>query len=189
MSAIGGAPVKIGRLAFFNRSRMTVAEVGGRVRSLSGCQQSYDGARMLVRRLQSSDQRVASDLLQQLGYDVGPTELAARINRVLADPTHFAAVAEEGSRIYGLVHAYERPALERAHEVVVQSLVVDQSARKGGIGRKLMTAAEAWAKSRGIEQVVLHTRIDRDDARSFYEHVGYNRAVTSHLMAKSLDRL
>src|SRR5689334_5718073 len=103
-----------------------VAEVGGPVRMLSACHQSYDGARMLIRQLQSSDQRVASDSLQQFGYDVGTTELAARINRVLANPTHFAAVAEEGSRIYGLVHAYERPALERAYEVVLQSLVVDQ---------------------------------------------------------------
>jgi hypothetical protein len=71
-----------------------------------------------------------SDLLRQLGYDIGPTELASRINRVLANPTHFAAVAEERGRIYGLVHAYERPALEKAYEVVLQSLVVDQSAGK-----------------------------------------------------------
>jgi GNAT superfamily N-acetyltransferase len=66
--------------------------------------------------------------------------------------------------------------------------VVDQSARKKGIGKGLMTAVEAWAKSRGIEQVTLHTRIDRDDARSFYEHIGYNLTATSHLMAKPLDR-
>jgi len=143
---------------------------------------------MPIRLLQSSDQRVASDLLRQLGYDVAPTELASRINRVLANPTHFAAVAEESGKIYGLVHAYERPALEKAYEVVLQSLVVDQSARRRGIGKGLMIAAEAWAKSRGIEQVVLHTRIDRDDARPFYEHIGYNLTATSHLMAKRLDR-
>src|SRR5262245_62381691 len=29
-----------------------------------------------------------------------------------------------------LVHAYERPALEKSHDVVVQSLVVDKRARK-----------------------------------------------------------
>jgi GNAT superfamily N-acetyltransferase len=143
---------------------------------------------MLIRLLQSSDQRGASDLLRQLGYDIGPTELASRINRVLASPTHFAAVAEERGCICGLVHAYERPALEKAHEVVLQSLVVDQNARKTGIGKRLMAAAEAWAKSRGAAQVVLHTRIDRDDARSFYEQIGYKLTATSHLMAKPLDR-
>jgi ribosomal protein S18 acetylase RimI-like enzyme len=51
-----------------------------------------------------------------------------------------------------------------------------------------MIAAEAWAKYRGIEHVVLHTRTDRDDARSFYEHIGYSLTATSHLMAKRLDR-
>ena len=102
-------------------------------------------------------------------------------------PTHFAAVADERGSAIGLVHAYERPALEKAYEVVVQSLVVDQKARQAGIGKQLMSAAEAWAKSRGVRQVVLQTRVDRDDARSFYEHVGYRLAATSHLMVKTLD--
>ena len=143
---------------------------------------------MPIRLLQSSDQRAASNLLGQLGYDISPAELASRINRVLANPAHFAVVAEEGGKIHGLVHAYERPALEKAYEVVLQSLVVDRGARKRGIGTALMTAAEAWAKSRGITQIALHTRIDRDDTRSFYQHIGYNLTATSHLMTKPLDR-
>jgi GNAT superfamily N-acetyltransferase len=143
---------------------------------------------MPVRSLQPSDHGIANDLLRQLGYDITPTELASRIDRVLTNPTHFAAVAEEGGTIFGLVHAYERPALETAYAVVVQSLVVDQSVRKTGIGRQLMTAAEAWAKSRGVAQVILHTRVDRDDARSFYERIGYKLSANSHLMAKPLDR-
>jgi ribosomal protein S18 acetylase RimI-like enzyme len=50
----------------------------------------------------------------------------------------------------------------------------------------LMVAAQAWAQEQGLEHVVLHTRIDRDDARAFYEHLGYERAATAHLMNKSL---
>jgi len=142
---------------------------------------------MPVRSLQLSDLPIASDLLRQLGYEIAPLELASRIKRVLANPTHFAAVADERGSAIGLVHAYERPALEKAYEVVVQSLVVDQKARQAGIGKQLMSAAEAWAKSRGVRQVVLQTRVDRDDARSFYEHVGYRLAATSHLMVKTLD--
>ena len=71
-----------------------IAEVGSAIKLLSEYQ-SYERVPMPIRLLQSSDQRVASDLLRQLGYDVAPTELASRINRVLANPTHFAAVAEE----------------------------------------------------------------------------------------------
>jgi len=41
-----------------------------------------------------------------------------------------------------------------------------------------MGAAEAWAQERGLNYVVLHTRVDRDDARAFYERIGYTRAAT-----------
>jgi ribosomal-protein-alanine N-acetyltransferase len=143
---------------------------------------------MAIRPLQSADLAIANDLLQQLGYDIDPAELATRIDRVLSNTTHFAAVAEEAGAIRGLVHAYERPALEKAYEVVVQSLVVDRNVRNAGLGMQLMTAVETWAKARGAEQVVLHTRVDRADARLFYERIGYSISASSHLMAKSLAR-
>jgi GNAT superfamily N-acetyltransferase len=142
---------------------------------------------MLIRALQSTDLQVANDLLQQLGYEIDPLELATRIERVLSNATHFAAVAEEAGAVCGLVHAYERPALEKAYEVIVQSLVVDRSARRTGVGKELMAAAEAWARTTAAERIVLYTRVDRDDARSFYERIGYRLCATSHLMAKPLD--
>jgi GNAT superfamily N-acetyltransferase len=108
---------------------------------------------MPVRALRPSDLPVAIELLRQLGYDIEGAELASRIERVLANATHFAAVAEHGNAVCGLVHAYERPALEKAHEVVVQSLVVDQRARKEGVGKLLMDAAEMWASTKGVRKV------------------------------------
>jgi len=139
-----------------------------------------------VRLLHPDDLPIAAELLSQLGYVVSTDELAGRIDRVLASGTHFAGVAEDAGRIVGLVHAYERPALEKPYEAVVQALVVDARARNAGTGRLLMAAAEAWARAKGLANVVLHTRIDRDDARAFYERIGYSRAATSHLMSKPL---
>jgi ribosomal protein S18 acetylase RimI-like enzyme len=139
-----------------------------------------------VRLLRPEDLPIATELLRQLGYVMSSYELAGRIDQVLASGTHYAAVAEDGASVIGLVHAYERPALEKPREAVVQSLVVDTRARNAGTGRLLMAAAEAWARAKGLTNVVLHTRIDRDDARAFYEHIGYSRAATSHLMGKPL---
>jgi GNAT superfamily N-acetyltransferase len=142
---------------------------------------------MQVRLLHESDLHIAKELLHQLGYDdISPSELAARIDRVLATRTHYTAVADNGGTVLGLIHAYERPALEKPHEAIVQSLVVDASARKSGTGKLLMTAAEAWARAGGLKHIALHTRIDRADARAFYEQLGYHRAATAHLMRKSL---
>jgi len=38
-----------------------------------------------------------------------------------------------------------------------------------------MAAAEDWAKRRRLEQVVLHTWIDRADARAFYAAISEPR--------------
>jgi ribosomal protein S18 acetylase RimI-like enzyme len=141
---------------------------------------------MHVRLLRRFDLPIAAELVRQLGYDVHPSEMAERIGLVLVNDTHYAAVADNGETVLGLVHAYTRPALEKAFEVVVQSLVVDCQARKSGIGKLLMAAAESWARSKGAKHVVLHTRVDRNDARAFYERIGYTTIATSHLMSKSI---
>jgi ribosomal protein S18 acetylase RimI-like enzyme len=141
---------------------------------------------MSIRPLQRSDIAVAKDLLKQLGYDMAADELLLRLRCVLAANGHYAACAEHAGRVVGLVHVFERPALEKPSEAVVQALVVDNEARGKGVGRTLMAAAEQWAKMRGLKYVVLHTRIDRDEAQAFYEQIGYERAAASYFMRKSL---
>ena len=141
---------------------------------------------MQVRRLTLADLEIAKELLQELGYAMPLGELARRITCVLATENHFAAVADDGGRVCGLIHAYERAALEKPCEAVVQALIVNHRARKTGVGRSLLLAAEAWAHAKGLNRVVLQSRVDRDDARAFYEQLGYERAATAHLMIKRL---
>jgi GNAT superfamily N-acetyltransferase len=145
-----------------------------------------DVCQMHVRLLRRSDHPITTQLVRQLGYHVQPSEMAERIDLILVDKAHYAAVADDGDTVLGLVHAYQRPALEKAFEVVVQSLVVDRRVRKSGIGKLPMAAAESWARSKGAKHVVLHTRVDREDAHAFYEHIGYTNTTTSHLMTKSV---
>ena len=45
----------------------------------------------------------------------------------------------------------------------------------------------AQCKPRGSERDLRDSRVDRDDARSFYKRIGYHRNATSHLMTKSID--
>ena len=42
-----------------------------------------------------------------------------------------------------------------------------------GLGRGMMTAAEAWLKARGVWKVQLLVRADNARARGFYEGLGY----------------
>lgn len=141
---------------------------------------------MRIRPLNANDGSAAAALLGQLGYAVESAEIAERIARVGAAPGHHAVVAELDGRVVGLLHVYERAALEKPAEAVVQALVVDAASRGKGGGRALMREAEDWARARGLSSISLHTRIDRDDACAFYASLGYETAATAHLMRKML---
>jgi GNAT superfamily N-acetyltransferase len=137
---------------------------------------------MLIRGFRHADVPTAAELLRQLGYEIGPEELAARLARVLDAPDHLVVVAEQDGRVAGLMHVFVRPALEKPCEAVVQALVVDETLRGRGIGQALMGEAEAWAVARGLESVALYTR----KARAFYTRLGYANVASPDFMRKRL---
>ncbi|MBI3516762.1 MAG: GNAT family N-acetyltransferase, partial [Proteobacteria bacterium] len=95
-------------------------------------------------------------------------------------------VAQSGNQIIGLLHVYARPAIERPTEAVVQSLVVDATRRKSGIGSILMDTAERWAAARGLTTVALSSNVVRTEAHAFYQGRGYAIAATSHVFRKTI---
>ena len=139
---------------------------------------------MIVRDFRPVDVPAACRLLGQLGYKVDEREIKVRLDRLTKAPDHRIVVAEIDGEVAGLLHVFERPALEKSCEAVVQSLVVEAGRRGSGIGRRLMNEAEAWARGRGLTSTALYTRVDRHDARAFYEQLGYRLAATSHLMRR-----
>jgi GNAT superfamily N-acetyltransferase len=115
--------------------------------------------------------------------------LRRRMTGILHGRGQYAVVAVRDDKVVGLLHAFERPALDKPHEVVVQALVVDDAYRGTGIGGELMAAAEAWAGRLGIDGVSLYTNVDRKGAYAFYERRGYDHVATSHLMRRPVKRL
>ena len=143
---------------------------------------------MLIRDLQKSDLPSVRSLLGELGYQVDSANLAQRVLSVQSAPGHCVAVAVLDDAMVGLVHVYERPALEKPCEAVVQALVVEEGHRGEGVGGALMRTAETWARERGVETIMLHTRIDRSEAQACYAGLGYHTTATSHLMRKKFGR-
>lgn len=141
---------------------------------------------MIVRDLLPADLPVAAVLLDQLGYAMDEGEVRKRFERVLRAPDHRARVAEMDGPVVGLLHVFERPALEKPCEAVVQAIVVDARTRGAGVGAALMADAEAWARARGLTSVTLYTNIGREPAHAFYEGLGYSKTGTSHLMRRGL---
>jgi ribosomal protein S18 acetylase RimI-like enzyme len=55
----------------------------------------------------------------------------------------------------------------------IGELVVAEHAGRRGIGRSLITAAEAWARDQGLAHLTLHTGTYNTSARAFYAALGF----------------
>jgi GNAT superfamily N-acetyltransferase len=155
----------------------------GSVAKVQASRRASRQAPAAIRPFWYADTRRTGELLAQLGYELPSEELATRLAHVLAaSDHHHVAVAEVDEKVVGLLHVYERPALEKPCEAVVQAMVVDAPQRGRGVGTALMQHAEAWARQRGLGSVALATR----HAASFYAQLGYGKVASSDLMRKSL---
>lgn len=142
---------------------------------------------LVVRSASADDLPAVQGLLIQLGYDLEPDDVRARLAAVLDATGHAVLVSDRAGQVIALLHLYARPALEKPPEVVVQALVVDARDRQGGVGKAMMAAAERWARDHGFHSVALTSHIKRACAHAFYAALGYHIAATSHLLRKALD--
>ncbi|SEP01661.1 Predicted N-acetyltransferase YhbS [Rhodospirillales bacterium URHD0017] len=141
---------------------------------------------MIVRDARPADASVVHRLIGQLADSVDEAAFRTRFERVLATDDHRVIVADVEGKVVGVLHMFERPALEKPCEAVVQALVVDSEARSSGVGEALMREAEAWAQGRRLPSVSLYSRADRKRAHAFYEHIGYRVKATSVRMERGL---
>jgi acetyltransferase len=84
-------------------------------------------------------------------------------------------VARDGNRVLGSVQLFLPRQPNAAHRAEVEKLLVHTAARRRGLGRALMLAAEDAAAALGRHLLVLDTRAG-DPAGRLYEHLGYVRA-------------
>lgn len=127
----------------------------------------------VIRPMREDDLGPARLLLGELGYELTSEDLKERFEVVSKTNGHLVLVAEQASRVIGLVHVYTRPALEKPLEGVVQALVVEASSRNLGVGEALMASVERWAGEQGLPSVSLGSNVTRTAAHAFYARLGY----------------
>jgi len=62
---------------------------------------------------------------------------------------------------------------EGAPSAWIEDMVVSKQHRASGIGRKLLDAALAWAKSKGASRAQLLVDLDNAPALGYYDHLGW----------------
>jgi GNAT superfamily N-acetyltransferase len=142
---------------------------------------------MEIREMTIADLPSVAVLAEQLGYTASLDQFKKRFKRISEDITHQLLVAcADSGRVIGWIHFYESIPLEAEHSIQISALVVDETLRKTGVGKALMTRAEAWAHCRNVPLVSLRSQTRREDAHAFYERLGYKKVKTSFKFQKKL---
>ena len=105
--------------------------------------------------------------------------------------TQFVLVAETADgRIVGFLEASIRSFVEDCHSDHVGYLegwFVEEKYRRGGIGRKLVKAAESWAQSKGCAEMASDAEVGNDASLQAHQNLGYEETSRLVHLRKDLD--
>jgi len=114
---------------------------------------------------------------------------ARRLFASQIESTHeVTLLAERRGRAVGILRCVEAtgsPLLHPARYAYVSSVYVAPSARRSGVLRALMAAAEAWSRERGLAEMRLHNAADNPVAGATWEAMGFE--VVEVLRVRMLD--
>ncbi|MDC0674547.1 GNAT family N-acetyltransferase [Nannocystis radixulma] len=139
-----------------------------------------------VRPMQLDDAAGVARLCLPLGVTVTAAELRRRLAALQGAASQGLFVAEAGEGVIGWMHVQERPSLLTAASAELTAIAVDERARQRGVGRRLVQAAEAWARARDCAYLVLRSGASRTGAHGFYAALGYARTSSSYKFEKPL---
>jgi len=144
------------------------------------------GAQPALRRARADDGAEMARLSAQLGYPLSVAEMTRRLTVLSTNERHYVAVAAVGERLLGWMHVEHRSSLEGGERAELMGLVVDSGARRLGLGRALVDAAEKWARDRGLPSLTVRSNAARELSHPFYEALGYTREKTQHVYKKTI---
>ncbi len=141
----------------------------------------------VIRTARLEDAAQIAGLCGQLGYVATAETIRERLILLLPENRHRILVAEiSGKEIAGWMHALIVQLLESPPFVEIGGIVVDSGYRRLGIGKLLITDAEAWALENGLDCVRLRSNMIRLEAHEFYPSIGYTHTKTQKTYQKFL---
>jgi GNAT superfamily N-acetyltransferase len=136
---------------------------------------------VLLRRPTLADTDAVAGLLGELGH---PDEagVGERIAAWAGDVRSEVTVAEDDGVLIGLIAVTAQPGFHHAEPLaVVVSLVVSSAARGSRVGRRLVDAAERFAREHGCTAMQLSSGLWRPEAHAFYRRLGFTDRGETHV--------
>ncbi len=123
---------------------------------------------MLIRLYQEADRAAIIALWQECGLTRPWNDPGQDIDFCVGSAEAILLVAElDGAVIGSAMVGHD------GHRAWVYYLAASPAQQRGGLGRKLMQAAEDWARARGVPKLMLMVRPENERVRAFYERLGY----------------
>lgn len=140
-----------------------------------------------------SNQTIVGWLKQNLAFDLRRVrELVQQLDKTaeVNEQSLYRAILEgkmvteyADGKLVGMGWAFPRQTMLR-RQAVVEDMIVDETYRGKGLGKKIMLALIDWARQSGIEVLELTTGHHRVAAGKLYESVGFNLHETRHMLMK-----
>lgn len=135
-----------------------------------------------VRLATAADVEAWSELRALLWPQLDTHEHAVEAVQWIADPSTDAllAVANDGT-LLGFLEVGLRDYAEGCETSpvgYVEGWYVDELARRRGLGRALLRAAEDWARSKGCTEMASDTEVHNEVSQEAHERMGYQRVET-----------
>jgi len=115
-------------------------------------------------------------MLTRAGYVTTPEDVQRRINTLPEEDRILLAI--EGHTLMGYAHMHLSRTLTHADTVDIVAVLVHPEYRRRGIGRRLVTAAEAFARDKQRSRLRLCANVLESDLHAFFVSLGYQETST-----------
>lgn len=141
----------------------------------------------VLRRAEARDAGDVAHLATQLGYPTDAESMRERLEAAQVSGQRDVIVAERDGRVRGWIEVIIVESVASDPFAEIHGLIVDETERGGGLGARLVAAAEAWAVQRGMQRMRVRSNVARERTRKFYEKHGYVVTKVSNVFDKMLD--
>ena len=129
---------------------------------------------MRIRDGTDQDAPALARLFDELGYSVAAADIPVRLARFRERNGGRVLVAEDEGAVAAFAAVEIRFPIQHATPLIyISALAVTASARRKGLGRRLLEAVEDLARATGCTRAVLTSAERRADAHAFYTAAGW----------------
>jgi len=171
-TAVAAYPSRVFTLATTDAGRPLYESLG--FRAVATATWHFRDPLIKVRDARETDAPAIARLLGELGYPSTAEQVGERLAYWFGDPYSRILVADSADGLAGSMSLHAIPFLEKTGRMTrIESLVVKDGIRGGGVGRLLVSAGEDLARQWGCITMEVTSSRQRDDAHAFYKRLGY----------------